>query len=615
MDNETANPAETTTLTAPIPVAAANPAPAGQASDKPQLGTQASAYGDEVKAQLLVPGGDVIGRGIRIRPRQPYELKERLFDQEPRPTSLYYSRANDKTYIVPHGCEINGSPPLPANQSAAETLIEESWDRFSNQLTFNVSASVNAPQVTIDPSALHATNLKSEENSYYAMRNAFVPLFSIYLPSVPSSIEPLDKAAPAEPFDTETLEQARQKRDEYNMLFDRFGTHYVKSAWVGGKASLVFIVSKSSNLTEQEIKIGIQASVGGIGHGQVSSDQKHIIEALKNNSSCRVFGNGGDKIQLAQLSKLDESAYNKWLESVRVSPEVIQLEVAGIWTLVKNPIAAEALKRAYIEESSFVPLKAIVPMGDSFYFLDRDGYVFKYNPRPASGKHRAEDSPPVDPDVLQAALSQNPALVGLKLTDFEQSQIASPASSALRQLLERNQQLEKYLPILMSDPQYFPFTYPDSAISLSGFGSGLDNTIDLFEEGRCLRLDWRTSRVVPGYPMAISKAWPGVDFDRIDATIAVAPANRIYFFRGGEYIRVEYDGRRVIGNSGRNSIERHWPGVIFERIDTAIYFGNSKVYFFARDEYTRYDLALGRSDPGYPRYLNSNYVDDWELFE
>jgi hypothetical protein len=620
MDNQTAESVTHTTPTTPVPVAATNAVQAGGASDKPKSETPAPISSDEVNAQALVPGAEVIGRGIRIRPRQPYELKDVLFDElkhvllnREHQHYKYYSRANNKTYNVPNGCEINGSPPLPANQSAAETLIEESWDRFSNQLTFNVQAAVNAPIVTIDPSAFHAANLKSEENSYYAMRTAFVPLFSIYyIPSVPSSIADLDKEAPTGAFDTD-------KRDEYNKIFDRFGTHYVKCAWVGGKASLVFVVSKSSHLNEQQIRIGIQASVGGgLGRVDASGEQKQAIETLKNNSSCRVFGSGGDKIQLAQLSKLDEDGYKKWLESIKISPEVIQLEVAGIWTLVKNPDAAEVLKRAYIEESSFIPLKAIVPIGASSYFLNRRGHIFAYNPRPASGERKAEDIPfdLVDPVALQKALVENPALRGTKLSDFEPSQIASSTAVASGRLSDRSRELMKYLAVLGTDPRYYPFTYPDSAFSLYGFGNGLDGMIDLFEKGKCLRLqiDGDTSRVAEGYPMAINKAWPGVDFDRVDATVAVAASNRVYFFRGSEYIRVEYDGQ-VIGNPKRNPIEGHWPGVVFARLDAAFYYGNSKAYFFSGDQYIRYDLALGCADPGYPRYLSSNYVDDWELFE
>jgi MAC/Perforin domain/Hemopexin len=627
MDNQTAESATHTTPTTPVQ--------ASGTSDKPESETPAPASGDEVNVQELVPGAEVIGRGIRIRPRQPYELKDVLFDEfkdvlldREHQHYRYYSRANQQTYNVPNVCEINGSPPLPANQSAGETLIEESWDRFSNQLTFNVQAAVNAPIVTIDPSALHAANLKSEENSYYAMRNAFVPFFSIYLPSVPSSVKDLDlEVASFDTFNT-------KKRDEYNRIFDRFGTHYVKCAWVGGKASLVFIVSKSSKLTEQEIKIGIQASIGGLVSGNVSSDKKDTIEALKNNSSCRVFGSGGDKILLAQLSKLDEKGYNEWLESIKLSPEVIQLEVAGIWTLLENQVAAEVLKRAYIEESSFVPLKAIVPIGASSYFLNRRGHIFAYNPRPASGEPKAEDIPfdpvafqkaPINPVALQKALDENPALRGMKLSDFESSQIASstagtvvgPVIAKLGQLSDRKLKLVKYLTVLFTDPRYSPFTYPDSAFSLYGFGNGLDGMIDLFEKGKCLRMqiDGDTSEVAAGYPMAINKVWLGVDFDRVDATVAVASSNRIYFFRGSEYIRVEYDGRQVIGKTKRNPIEGHWPGVVFERLDAAFYYGNSKAYFFSGDQYIRYDLALGRADPGYPRYLSSNYVEDWELFE
>jgi len=625
MDNQTEESATHTTPTTPVPVGATNPVEAVGPSDKPEFETPAPASGDEVEVNVqdLVPGAEVIGRGIRIRPRQPYELKDVLFDElkdvlldREHQHYRYYSRANNKSYDVPNGCEINGSPPLPANQSAAETLIEESWDRFSNQLTFNVRAAVNAPLVTIDPSAFHAANLKSEENSYYAMRTAFVPLFSLYVPSVPSSIKALDdEVAHTKGFQAFDA----KKRDEYNKIFDRFGTHYVKCAWVGGKASLVFIISKSSKLTEQEIRIGIQASVGGLVRVGGSRDQKQIKEVLENNSSCRVFGSGGDKILLAQLSKLDDEGYNNWLKSIKVSPEVIQLEVAGIWTLVKDPVAAEVLKRAYIEESSFVPLKAIVPIGASSYFLNRRGHIFAYNPRPASGERKAQDIPfnLVDPVVLQKALDENPALRGMKLSDFEPSQIASSTAAALSQLSDRDPKLKNFLDVLVTNPRYFPFTYPDSAFSLYGFGNGLDGMIDLFEKGKCLRLhtDGDTSAVAPGYPLPINRAWPGVDFDRVDATVAVAASNRIYFFRGSEYIRIEYDGRQVIGNPKRNPIEGHWPGVIFERLDAAFYYGNSKVYFFSGDQYVRYDLALGRADPGYPKYLSSNYVEDWELFE
>lgn len=543
-------------------------------SNQPSSADLTSADPDAVDSVLEhaqippIPGGDMLGRGILIRPRQAYELKMVLFDQDQTPPSVYHCRANAMSYLVPQGCQVNSSPPMPPEQSLGETLIEESWDRFGKQVTVNISAAAKTSFMTIDPSAMDASSLKSQEDAYYALRNAFVPFFTVYMPDCPSYLKALQdqiRQIPSGPFDP-------KKREEYAALFERFGTHYVKSAWVGGKASLVFTVSKSSKLTEQEIRAGIQASFGGVATTTTSTEQKDSAEKFKSNSSCRVFGSGGDKLKLARLSKLDEETYNLWLESVKTAPEVIQLGIAGIWTLVQDQAASQALRDAYIEETSFAGLTAIIPHGTALVFLDRNDYTFRYNRRPGYDEPNIQDS------------------------------------SAKRR------KLRDYLPVVQE--HYPEFTRPHAALSLYGFGHDMGDKIDLFKGNSCLRLMvGATSKehVARGFPMPIEDAWPGVNFDRIDAAIAVAP-NRVYFFRGVEYIRVDLSE----GNPyfvARDFISERWKGVTFERIDAAAYFGNSKAYFFSGDQYIRYDLAVCRADPGYPKFIVSNYVEDWELFE
>jgi hypothetical protein len=92
-----------------------------------------------------------------------------------------------------------------------------------------------------------------------------------------------------------------------------------------------------------------------------------------------------------------------------------------------------------------------------------------------------------------------------------------------------------------------------------------------------------------GYPKDTQEDWPGVDFDRIDAAVAVAP-DSVYFFRGSMYVRVDLskDGKQI---GTRDLIKRRWAGMIFEKIDTGVYWKNSKVYFFHGDEYIRYDMS------------------------
>jgi hypothetical protein len=61
------------------------------------------------------------------------------------------------------------------------------------------------------------------------------------------------------------------------------------------------------------------------------------------------------------------------------------------------------------------------------------------------------------------------------------------------------------------------------------------------------------------------------------------------------------------------TIQPHWAGVTFDRIDAAVCWGNRKVIFFRGDEYIRYDRIEYQADPGYPKAIIGSYVEDWEI--
>ena len=367
-------------------------------------------------------------------------------------------------------------------------------------------------------------------------------------------------------------------RGAYACVFDKYGSHYVKSAWIGGKASLVFVVAKSSQLTKDEVRAGVQASFGGILKAGASTEQKSAGDKFKSSSTCKVFGSGGDRIALAKLSSLDPKLYGEWIESIKHNPQLIQLGLAGIWTLITDPSKAEALKIAYVQESSFKPISAIIPVTMSFgdgvesrlYFL-KDEDVFEYRLRQRSGEGKKR---------------RNPEFI-----------------VKLRRRLEESPVLAK-------------FARPDAAMSMNGFSGSLNNALYLFKHRQCLRLDVTADSmtVSDGYPKDIDALLPGVDFDRIDAALAVAP-ERLYFFRGPNYIRVDLSEGKPPVVRARDAIKKRWAGVTFDRLDTAVYWGNSKVYLFYGDQYIRYDMSLFRADAGYPRFIENNYVEDWELFD
>ena len=460
---------------------------------------------------------------------------------------------------------VNNSPPAPADQSLGETVIEESWDRFGSELTLNVNAAVSNSLISIDPSALRATDLRSEEDSYYALRSSFIAFWNlsmIEVPDVPGSEKEVD-ALPKGPLEP-------SNRAAYTRIFEKYGSHFVKSVWVGGNASLVFVVAKSSQVTKEEIRAGIQASFAGIMKGSASSEQETVSDKFKSSSTCKVFGSGGDRLKLAKLSSLEAQHYEDWIESVKSNPQVIQLGLAGIWTLVKNPAKAEVLKTAYMQESGFKPLTAIIPVTLSFaesrlYFV-KDDDVFEYRLRQPPGEPRTR---------------RNPEFVG-KLRRLEQS------------------------------PTLAKFSRPDAAISLSGFPGPLNDSLYLFKYGECLRFKVQTLAIADGYPKDIEEEWQGVDFDRIDAALAIAP-DSVDFFRGPNYIRVDIDKGKPSVVGSRDLIKKRWDGVTFDRLDTAVYWGTARCICSTGDQYIRYDMAAA---PSKLRFIEkSNYVEDWELFD
>lgn len=500
-------------------------------------------------------GLEVVGRGIYLRPFQPYELKDILFKRDNIRT--YHSKETGQTYLVPENYEVNDSPPMPAKQAFNQLLIEESWEHFDKQLGLDASLAVSNSLFSIDANTSQMKQLRCEEEAYYALRNSFIPLWAVYLPDVTGFA--------GKNFDADIdvpVPFTHANRRKYEKFFERYGTHYVKRAWVGGKAMLVFTIAKSSQMTKEEIQAGIKASYGGLGSGKVERNLKKSKEDLQKNSECTVFGKGGDELKLASLTSLDEALYNDWLRTIKDNPQVIELEVMGIWTLVSDPAKAKALMDAYRAATTFTPISAIFSIYRKVYFLRGNKY-FCYD--------------------VEKGESEKPKLI------------------------------KEVLPHLSE----IGFDRVDAALNgdhlLSHTGEDLSNKLFFFRRDKYIRVDKNTYEIDTGYPKPIAEGWPGVTFNRIDAAVNVWP-DSVYFFNGKQYTRFNITENRV-EEGYPELISKRWVGVTFDRIDAAIYWGSGKVYFFREDQHIRYDMVTYRSDPGYPKSIIGSYVEDWKFFD
>lgn len=501
-----------------------------------------------------LPGTGVVGRGIYLRPHHTYMLKEFLFKRDE--TYSYTSTDTGNSFSVPMPYAINESPPMPSNRMLNQTLIEETFERFDKQLGLDMSVAGGTQGFSIDAQASQSKQLRSEEDAYYALRCSFVPLWTVYVPDAAHlSAHGLEEADIPTPF-------RHDARWAYEQFFAHYGTHYVRRAWVGGKANLTFVISKSSNMTKDDIQAGIKASVTGVGNAEANMSMQQEKERLQKNSECQVLGKGGDELKLALLSSLDEAAYGQWVDTIKVNPSVIELDVIGIWTLFKDEEKAKALQQAYEAGTMFRQISSIFSLDKKIYILRGDDY-FYYD------QQTKTSVVPSDISALWPCLAE---------CGFERANAAF-VGHGLK----------------------------------SATGEELSRKLFLFQGPNYVRMDVDRKAIDDGYPKAIAEGWPGVTFDRIDAAVN-SDTNVIYFFSGDQYIRFNLSTNRA-DPGYPDLIRNRWAGMSFERIDAAVFWHDGKVYFFREDQYIRYDMTLFRADPGYPKYVIGEYVEDWNFFD
>lgn len=501
---------------------------------------------------LPLPGLEVVGRGVYLQPYQPYQLRQVLFSRGQHRS--YQSSDTAQPYGLPTGYEVNDSPPMPAGQALNQTRIYESWERFNKQTTLDANAAVSGGVFTVSGSTSAQSQVRSDEEAYYASRSSFLPLWSVYLTDLDLCIKELEAYDVPVPF-------KHAQRRAYDQFFDRFGSHYVRQAWVGGKAELLFTIAKSTNMSKEDIQAGIKASYG-MGSGESNAHLQESKERLRNNAQCSVTGCGGDEVKLASLSSLDETVYNEWLKTIRQNPQMIEMEVVGIWTLFKDAEKATAIQDAYRAATAFTPISAVYGQGRTVTCI-KGRYYFRYD--------------------IDSGRSEKPRL----LTD------------------------------LYPELEAIGFERADGAVTgddlINQAGEKLNSRLFLFRREYFVSINTETGKVEEGFPKLIREGWPGMPFDQIDAICAVG-RNSLYFFRGDKYVRFDTMKNRV-DEGYPDSIRRRWPGVIFDRIDDAIYWGNGKVFFFRNDQHIRFDLTMCRADPGYPKCIVGDYVEDWKFLD
>ncbi len=131
----------------------------------------------------------------------------------------------------------------------------------------------------------------------------------------------------------------------------------------------------------------------------------------------------------------------------------------------------------------------------------------------------------------------------------------------------------------------------------------------MFLDGQYIRYDIESGKTDDGYPLLTSKVWnfPGGFNHNIDAAINFGNG-KAYFFKDDQYIRYDMkSGKTDPGYPASIARNWHFPAGFNEDLDAAFNYGNGKAYFFKGDQYIRYDLATGKVDEGYPKSISRGW--------
>lgn len=154
----------------------------------------------------------------------------------------------------------------------------------------------------------------------------------------------------------------------------------------------------------------------------------------------------------------------------------------------------------------------------------------------------------------------------------------------------------------------------------TGFDTGLDSALDLgggsvyfLKASKYVRYDIVADTVPEGYLRDIGDNWPGMReagfASGIDAAVNWGDG-KAYVFKGSKYVRYDIAEDKV-DDGYPLDIGDNWPGLraagFADGLDTAVNWGNGKIFFFKGSRYVRYDMTDDRVDDGYPLDIGTHW--------
>ncbi|PHN03377.1 RICIN domain-containing protein [Flavilitoribacter nigricans] len=173
-----------------------------------------------------------------------------------------------------------------------------------------------------------------------------------------------------------------------NDLFDKYGTHFIQSAFIGARIAFNTYINRSEFTDESDFEASVKASYGTVsGEGSVGTANKTYQDEFTKNASVQVFGGDPALAEAIERDKNNSQFYTNWRNTIRQQMTLADFGDHGlqpIAELAATDVRRNELKTAmkkYLEDHG-TPLPEPAPVirqNSTFVLKSNDG---RYLTRP-----------------------------------------------------------------------------------------------------------------------------------------------------------------------------------------------------------------------------------------
>ncbi len=153
---------------------------------------------------------------------------------------------------------------------------------------------------------------------------------------------------------------AKAREDINNLepakLFAYYGTHYIASAYLGGRADYTSTSIISDQNSASSIRVAVEAEYKAVsGNAEVTKEQRQTLTDSKTESALRVVG--GNARYVNNIRDYDQ--YTKWADGIETRPVLCDFDkdsLRPIWELADAPSRRQELENAFTELLESYPL-------------------------------------------------------------------------------------------------------------------------------------------------------------------------------------------------------------------------------------------------------------------